>query len=224
MIQIIDIDGEEIQFRKPFAKLLPHSVIGFVVLNNICHGLCDPVTSVPTIRTSVVDAVTAILIFVVRALDVYTSAVTLVWVCAALHNGGMAAYCDLIIVRVTKPRAAGTRALDVGVHPVTCIASQARLNAEDFAEDLLEYRFERWNSSGDKAGVELGAHPNGESCTVNYRIGQQRQTVNNGRMVDVTSGISSQPQFRQLKTFGDCADCGKKSNQENASKRPSVVD
>jgi hypothetical protein len=45
-------------------------------------------------------------------------------------------------------------------------------DAEDVAEDVLEEGFEGWDCGGDEASVELGADPDGDSCSVVCGFGE----------------------------------------------------
>jgi hypothetical protein len=75
----------------------------------------------------------------------------------------VAAHSDLVVFQIVDARAAGvTRLWPVAVG----IASELGADAEDVAEDILEERFEGWDCGGDEAGVELGADPDCDSCSV----------------------------------------------------------
>lgn len=52
------------------------------------------------------------------------------------------------------------------------MTSQAGLDSEDVAQDLLKDGFEGWNGGGHETCVELGADPDGDEGTVRLGVGQ----------------------------------------------------
>ena len=76
----------------------------------------------------------------------------------------VAAHCDLVIFQITDARA--TSVARFGGRVAVGVGAQLRADAEDIAEDVLEEGFEGWDCGGDEACIELGADPEGYSCSV----------------------------------------------------------
>ena len=96
---------------------------------------------------------------------------------AAVQISRVAAHSDLIVFQIAYARAAGIARLWSRVAVGVGVAAQLRSNAEDVAEDVLEEGFEGWNCGGNEAGVELGADPDGYSCSIICGIDEHMYVV-----------------------------------------------
>jgi hypothetical protein len=83
---------------------------------------------------------------------------------AAVQIRRVAAHCDLVIFQIASARAAGVARSRGGI--AVGVGAQLGSDAEDVAEDILEEGFEGWDCGCDEACVELGADPDGYSCSI----------------------------------------------------------
>lgn len=83
---------------------------------------------------------------------------------AAVQISCVAAHCDFVILQIMGARAA--RVARFGGRVAVGVGAQLGADAKDVAEDVLEEGFEGWDCGGDEACVELGADPEGYSCSV----------------------------------------------------------
>jgi len=94
---------------------------------------------------------------------------------AAVQIRRVGAHCDLVVFQIADARAAGVARFWCRI--AIRVTAQLGADAEDVAEYVLEERFEGWDCGGDEACVELGADPEGYSCSVVWGSGEHLWTV-----------------------------------------------
>lgn len=91
---------------------------------------------------------------------------------AAVQMSRVAAHRDLVVFQIADAGAAGVACFWGRVAVAVGVAAQLGADAEHVAEDVLEEGFEGWDCGGDEAGVELGADPDCDSCSVVCGFGE----------------------------------------------------